>query len=81
MMARGVAEARAVAPKLVDRHFEACLSWVVQTHGEEVLAKVADGYAFYTLEVNRAQQAYEQRGCYEFATFAEADVRIYQQSE
>ena len=44
MMARGVAEARAVAPKLVDRHFEACLSWVVQTHGEEVLAKVADGY-------------------------------------
>lgn len=81
MMVRGVAEARAVAPELVDRHFEECLSWVVRAHGEEVLAKVADGYAFFTLEVNRAQQAFERRGCYEFATFAEADARVYQQSE
>lgn len=81
MMTRGVAEARAVAPELVDRHFEECLNWVVRAHGEDVLTKVADGYAFYTLEVNRAQQAYERRGHYEFATFTEADARVYQQSE
>ena len=74
MMTRGVAEARAVAPELVDRHFEECLNWVVRAHGEDVLTKVADGYAFYTLEVNRAQQAYERRGHYEFATFTEADA-------
>lgn len=81
MMVRGVAEARAVAPELVDRHFEACLNWIVRAHGEEVLAKAADGYAFFTLEVNRAQHAFERRGSYEFATFAEADARVYQQSE
>ena len=33
MMARGVLEARAVAPELVDRHFEECLNWVVRAHG------------------------------------------------
>jgi 2-polyprenyl-3-methyl-5-hydroxy-6-metoxy-1,4-benzoquinol methylase len=81
MMVRGTAEARAVAPKLVDHHFEECLKWVVQAHGEEVLVQLADGYAFYTLEVNRAQQAYEKRGHYECATFAEANARVYQQSE
>ena len=81
MMARGVLEARAVAPELVDRHFEECLNWVVRAHGEEVLAKIADGYAFFTLEVNRAQQAYERRGSYEFSTFSDANARVYQQSE
>lgn len=81
MMARGIAEARAVAPELVDHHFEQCLNWVVRAHGEEVLVQLADGYASYTLEVNRAQQAYEKRGHYECSTFAEADARVYQQSE
>lgn len=81
MMSRGVHEARAVAPELVDQHFEQCLTWVVRAHGEEVLAKLVDGYAFYTLEVNRSQLAYEKRGHYEYATFAEADKRVYQQAE
>ena len=81
MMVRGIAEARAVAPKLVDHHFEECLKWLVKAHGEEVLVQLADGYAFYTLEVNLAQQNYEKRGHYEYATFAEANARVYQQSE
>lgn len=81
MMAGGVAAARAVAPELVDRYFEECLRWVVQAHGEEVLSKLANGYATYTMEVNRAQQAYERRGHYEFSTFAEADARVYQQPD
>jgi 2-polyprenyl-3-methyl-5-hydroxy-6-metoxy-1,4-benzoquinol methylase len=81
MMSRGIAEAREVAPEIVDYHFEKCLKWVVQAHGQEVLVKLADAYALYTLEVNRAQQAYEKRGYYECATFAEADARVYQQSE
>jgi 2-polyprenyl-3-methyl-5-hydroxy-6-metoxy-1,4-benzoquinol methylase len=81
MMSRGIAEARSVAPELVDHHFEQCLNWVVRAHGEEVLVQLADGYASYTLEVNRAQQAYEKRGHYECATFAEADKRVYQQAE
>jgi 2-polyprenyl-3-methyl-5-hydroxy-6-metoxy-1,4-benzoquinol methylase len=80
MMARGVLEARTVSPELVDRQFEECLTWLVREHGEEVLAKLADGYAFFTMEVNLAQLAYERRGSYEFSTFAEADARIYQQS-
>jgi 2-polyprenyl-3-methyl-5-hydroxy-6-metoxy-1,4-benzoquinol methylase len=81
MMSRGIAEARAVDPELVDHHFEKCLKWVVQAHGEEVLVQLVDGYAFYTLEVNRAQQAYEKRGYYECTKFAEADARVYQQSD
>jgi len=81
MMLRGIEEARAIAPALVDQHFEECLNWLVQAHGEDILSKVADGYAFFTLEVNRAQHAYERRGSYEFSTFAEADARVYQKSE
>lgn len=79
-MDRGALEARAVSPDLVDRQFEECLGWLVQAHGEAVLARLASGYALFTLEVNRAQLAYEKRGCYEFSTFAEADARTYQKS-
>lgn len=81
MIARGVAEARDVAPELVDQYFEQCLNWIVQAHGDGVLEQLADGYAFYTLEVNAAQQAYEKRGQYEYKTFAEADARVYQRPE
>jgi len=81
MMARGIAEARAIDPELVDKYFEQCLNWLVRARGEEVIGQLADGYAFYTLEVNRAQQGYEKRGSYECATFAEADMRVYQKSE
>lgn len=81
MMARGVKEARSIAPELVDCYFEKCLTWVVRAHGDEVLEQLADGYACYTMEVNRAQQAYEKRGYYEFTKFSEANKRVYQQAD
>lgn len=81
MVFRGVEEARAVAPDLVDRNFEMCLSWIVKAHGEGVLQEIADGYAFFTLEVNRAQLAYERRGRYEFSSFDDANTRVYQRAE
>jgi len=81
MMLKGLEEARAVAPELVDKYFEECLGWIVSAYGVEILEKVADGYASYTFQVNRSQQAYERRGAYEFSTFAEADAKVYQQDE
>ncbi len=81
MMAHGVAEARAVAPDLVDQYFEQCLNWLVYAFGKEAIEQLADGYAFYTLEVNRAQQDYERRGRYECTTFVEANARVYQKSK
>jgi 2-polyprenyl-3-methyl-5-hydroxy-6-metoxy-1,4-benzoquinol methylase len=80
MMQRGLTEARAIAPELVDTYFEQCLGWIVQAYGSQGLENVAEGYASFTLEVNRSQQAYECRGAYEFSTFAEADARVYQQA-
>ncbi len=81
MMSRGIAEARSVAPELVDHYFEKCLTWVVRAHGEDVLVQLVDGYAFYTIEVNRSQQAYEKRGHYEFEKFTEANEKVYQQAD
>lgn len=81
MMLRGVDEARAVSKDLVDRYFEDCLGWIVSAYGDEVLEKVADGYASYTFQVNRSQQAYERRGSYEFSTFTEVNFKVYQQEE
>jgi len=81
MFARGVEEARLVAPELVDRHFEAALQWVVKGFGDDALAKVADGYAFFTMDVNRAQQAYERDGKYQVSTFAEANALVYQRAD
>jgi 2-polyprenyl-3-methyl-5-hydroxy-6-metoxy-1,4-benzoquinol methylase len=81
MMQRGLSEARAIAPEIVDLHFEQCLGWIVQAYGSEALVKVVDGYASFTLEVNRSQQSYERRGAYEFSSFAEANARVYQQAE
>jgi 2-polyprenyl-3-methyl-5-hydroxy-6-metoxy-1,4-benzoquinol methylase len=81
MMMRGLEEARSISPDIVDLHFEECLRWVVNAYGEGGLIDVVEGYVKFTLEVNRAQQAYEQRGAYEFSTFAEANMRIYQQTE
>ncbi len=80
-MLRGVEEARLIAPELVDCHFEECLVWLVAAFGEGVLTKIADGYAFFTLEVNRAQQAYEIAGKYQVSSFAEANQLVYQQSD
>jgi len=81
MLSRGVEEARLVAPDFVDSHFEECLRWVTGSFGDEVLTAVADGYARFTMEVNRAQQAYERTGRYQVSTFAEANRLVYQQSE
>jgi ubiquinone/menaquinone biosynthesis C-methylase UbiE len=79
-MYRSVLEARDVAPEMVDTLFEKCLNWLVSVHGESTLDKMIDAYAGYTMEVNISQVAYEKRGCYEFSTFAEANMRVYQQS-
>ncbi len=81
MMLRGLDEARSVAPEMVDQHFEECLRWLVNSSGDSALIDLVEGYVFYTIEVNRAQQAYEKRGAYECATFAEANARVYQQSD
>lgn len=81
MFSRGVGEARQVAPTLVDRHFEESLGWVVKGFGDGALSNVADGYAFFTMEVNRAQQAYERSGHYKFSNFADANRVVYQQAE
>lgn len=78
---RGVEEARQVAPALVDRHFEETLHWLTRSCGPEVLERVADGYAFFTMEVNRAQQAYELTGAYQFSTFVETNQLVYQRPE
>ena len=81
MMLRGVEEARSIDPGLVDQHFEDCLGWIVRAYGEDALINVVEGYASFTLEVNRAQYAYEKRGTYECSTFDEANARVYQQAE
>lgn len=81
MLLGGVEEARLIAPDLVDRYFEECLRWVTVSFGDDALAKVVDGYAFFTMEVNRAQQIYELAGRYQISTFAEANALFYQQPE
>jgi 2-polyprenyl-3-methyl-5-hydroxy-6-metoxy-1,4-benzoquinol methylase len=80
-MTRGVHEARSVSPSLVDQYFEECLGWIIRAHGEDVLQRVVDGYASFTLEVNRAQLAYEKRGRYEYSSFADADTLVYQRTD
>jgi 2-polyprenyl-3-methyl-5-hydroxy-6-metoxy-1,4-benzoquinol methylase len=79
MFTLGVEEARLVAPDLVDKLFEECLQWVTRSFGEQALAEVVAGYASFTMEVNRAQQAYERAGRYRFSSFAEANDAVYQQ--
>jgi ubiquinone/menaquinone biosynthesis C-methylase UbiE len=81
VMSKGVQEARAISPEMVDHYFEECLKWVVNTHGESAIEKIVDGYAIFTMEVNISQQEYEKRGSYEFSTFAEANARVYQKAE
>lgn len=81
MLSRGLVEARLIAPDLVDRYFEECLAWVVRGFGADAVSKAVDGYAFFTLEVNRAQQEYERTGHYKVSTFAEADALVYQQPD
>lgn len=81
VMSRGVEEARSVAPELVDPYFEQCLGWVTRAYGEEALTRTADGYAFFTTEVNRAQQVYETFGKYQVSSFAEANRLVYQRSD
>ena len=81
MMLRGLYEARAISPELVDLYFEQCLDWTVKAYGSEALVKIVDGYASFTVEVNLSQQAYERRGSYEFSSFAQADACTYQQAE
>ena len=81
MMLRGLVEARAISPEVVDTNFEKCLKWIVESFSEDALKNIVDGYAIFTLEVNRAQIAYEIRGTYEFSTFAEANSRVYQHAE
>jgi 2-polyprenyl-3-methyl-5-hydroxy-6-metoxy-1,4-benzoquinol methylase len=81
MMSRGVAEARDVAPAIVDKYFENALEWLVRSYGEQALVHVADGYARFTIEVNQAQRAYEASGRYEYSSFADANRLVYQQAE
>lgn len=81
MFARGVQEARAVAPDLVDKHFEECLGWVTKSFGNGALADVAEGYASFTMEVNSEQRTYESAGRYRFSTFVEANELVYQKSD
>jgi 2-polyprenyl-3-methyl-5-hydroxy-6-metoxy-1,4-benzoquinol methylase len=81
MFSLGVAEARQVAPDLVDELFEETLGWVTASFGNDVLSDVASGYASFTMDVNRAQQNYELAGRYRFSTFAEADAAVYQSAE
>jgi len=80
-MSRGVEEARAISPALVDRHFDESLRWAVHSFGEDILTKIADSYAGYTMEVNRAQLDYERVGRYQVSSFAEANELVYQQSD
>jgi 2-polyprenyl-3-methyl-5-hydroxy-6-metoxy-1,4-benzoquinol methylase len=81
IMVRGVEEARAVAPKVVDHYFEKSLGWLVKEYGENIIASIVEGYALFTMEVNKSQLAYECRGKYEFSTFAEVNDHIYQHAE
>ncbi len=81
MLIRGVEDARSISPDLVDLHFEDCLKWIVYSHGEDVLKRIVDGYAAFTIEVNIAQQNYERRGSYQYSTFDDANARVYQQAD
>ncbi len=80
-MTRGVQEARAIAPALVDQKFEQTLEWITRGFGDEILTTVADGYAWFTMDVNRVQIAYEKEGRYRASSFAEVDRLIYQQPD
>ena len=78
---RGVEEARSVSTELVDKYFEESLLWAVNSFGEDILVDIADSYAGYTMEVNRAQFEYERTGKYQVSTFSEANELVYQQSD
>jgi 2-polyprenyl-3-methyl-5-hydroxy-6-metoxy-1,4-benzoquinol methylase len=78
MMESGLREARLADPVLVDRYFELTLGWMVSAFGASALERIADGYAFFTTEVNRAQAVYEKSGAYLSGSFAECNQRIYQ---
>lgn len=81
IMMRSVEEARAIKPQLVDHYFEECLNWLVKIYGKEVIVNIVEGYALFTMEVNKSQVGYERRGKYEFSTFAEVNTHIYQHME
>lgn len=78
MMLGGIKEAHAVDPELVDRYFNLTLRWMVDAFGVSALERIADGYAFFTMEVNREQVRYEKTGRYQATSFAECNDRIYQ---
>lgn len=68
-------------PKIVDKWFNQSLEWLFQVYGKDVTQLAADGYAFFTTEVNLAQLKYEQCGHYERSSFEECNREIYQNSE
>ena len=53
------------------------LHWAVAFLGQGCDGKLVDGYAHFVMDVVASQLAYEERGRYEFASFAEAASRVY----
>lgn len=78
MMLAGVREAHQADAAIVDEYFPISLSWMRDAFGDEALQKIADGYAFFTTEVNMAQIRYEKTGKYAASSFSECNRLIYQ---
>lgn len=81
MFSTSLEEARAVDPDLVDEMFEMSLRWLVNGFGDSVIDKIVDGYAWFTMHVNRAQLEYERTGAYQSSSFADVNEHVYQQDE
>ncbi|MFH0908122.1 MAG: class I SAM-dependent methyltransferase [bacterium] len=81
IMVTGIREAYAVDRTLVNHYFELTLGWMDRAFGRNALVRICDGYAFFTLEVNRAQVRYERTGRYEAKSFEECNRHIYQRRD
>jgi 2-polyprenyl-3-methyl-5-hydroxy-6-metoxy-1,4-benzoquinol methylase len=77
----GVIQAWSMSTDQVREYFEKTLCWLCGVYGDEALGHIADGYAFFTVEVNRAQYNYELCGHYERSSFDECNRDIYQNDD
>lgn len=68
-------------PEIVEQWFNTSLAWLVQVYGADAIQLAADGYAFFTTEVNVAQLRYEQCKHYARSSFEECNREVYQNEE
>jgi len=79
--AKGIEEARSIAPDDFDAIAEQFLGWAVSARGEGQIQVLADAFVRFSHDVNLAQARYEAAGEYENKSFEECRAETYSQRE